>query len=48
MFPIKIKKETLAYINILPNMLQFMNNKYPSEDKFLLANKKLYIFYYRK
>ena len=43
MFPIKIKKETLAYINILPNMLQFMNNKYPSEDKFLLANKKLYI-----
>ncbi len=43
MFPIKIKKENLAYINILPNMLQFMNNKYPSEDKFLLANKKLYI-----
>lgn len=43
MFPIQIKKETLAYINILPNMLQFMNNKYPSEDKFLLANKKLYI-----
>ena len=43
MFPIKIKKENLAYINILPNMLQFMNNKYPSEDKFLLTNKKLYI-----
>ena len=43
MFPIRIKRETLAYINILPNMLQFMNNKYPSEDKFLLANKKLYI-----
>lgn len=45
MFPIKIKKENLAYINILPNMLQFMNNKYPSEDKFLLAKKKIYILY---
>lgn len=52
MFPIKIKKENLAYVNLLPNMLQFMNNKYPSEDKFLLAKKKLYILntscgYYR-
>ena len=45
MFPIKIKKENLAYINILPNLLQFMNNKYPSEDKFLLAKKKLYILH---
>ena len=45
MFPIKIKKENLAYINLLPNMLQFMNNKYPSEDKFLLAKKKIYILY---
>ena len=45
MFPIKIKKENLAYVNLLPNMLQFMNNKYPSEDKFLLAKRKLYILY---
>ena len=45
MFPIKIKKENLAYNSILPNMLEFMNNKYPSEDKFLLAKKKLYILH---
>lgn len=43
MFPIKFKKEDLAYIYLLPNMLKFMNNKYPSEDKFLLAKKKLYV-----
>ncbi len=43
MFPFKIKKNDLAFINLLPNMLQYMNNKYSSEEAFLTAKKELYI-----
>lgn len=43
MFPIKIRKEDLAFNNLLPNMLQFMNKKYPSEEEFVLAKKELYV-----
>lgn len=43
MFPIKFRKEDLAFNNLLPNMLQFMNKKYPSEEEFVLAKKELYV-----
>lgn len=43
MFPFKIKTSDLAFINLLPNMLEYMNNKYSSEEAFLTAKKELYV-----
>ena len=43
MFPFEEKVEDLAKIQLLPSMLNYMNNKYPSEELFQLEKKKLYI-----
>lgn len=43
MFPFKISENDLAFVNLLPNMLQYMNNKYSSEEAFLTVKKELYI-----
>lgn len=43
MFPFKIFENDLAFVNLLPNMLQYMNNKYSSEEAFLTIKKELYI-----
>lgn len=43
MFPFKISENDLAFVNLLPNMLQYMNNKYSSEEAFLTIKKELYI-----
>ena len=39
MFPFKILENDLAFVNLLPNMLQYMNNKYSSEEAFLTIKK---------
>lgn len=43
MFPFQEKIEDLAKIQLLPSMLNHMNNKYPSEELFQLEKKRLYI-----
>lgn len=42
-FPYQEKDEELIKMAILPNMLMFMNNIYPSEESFQIARKKKYI-----
>lgn len=43
MFPFEEKITDLAKIQLLPSMLNHMNNKYPSEELFQLEKKRLYI-----
>jgi len=43
LFPFEEKTEDLAKIELLPKLLNYMNNKYPTEEEFQLAKKKLYI-----
>ena len=43
MFPFEETVADLAKIQLLPNMLNKMNNKYPSEETWQLAKKKAYI-----
>lgn len=43
LFPFEEKTEDLAKIVILPKLLNYMNNEYPTEEEFQLAKKKLYI-----
>lgn len=43
MFPFVENNDTLAKEHLLPNMLKYMNNKYPSEEKFSIARRNLYI-----
>lgn len=43
MFPYKKQKNDLAYISLLPSLLNTMNNKYTSEHDFVLERKKLLI-----
>lgn len=42
-FPFDNKKEDLAFSQLLPGMLNYMNQTYPSEEEFQLAKKKLFI-----
>ena len=42
-FPYTEEIKDLAKIVLLPNMLNYMNNKYPSDDIFQTEKKKLYI-----
>lgn len=43
MFPYQEDDENLAKLTILPNMLMFMNNKYPTEEEFQKNRRKKYI-----
>lgn len=43
MFPFEEKIKDLAKIQLLPSMLNHMNNKYPSEELLQLERKRLYI-----
>jgi len=43
MFPFYNQKEDLAFSQLLPGMLNYMNAHYPSEEEFQLAKKKLFI-----
>ena len=43
MFPYQEEDEDLVKLAILPSMLMYMNNKYPSEDDFQKNRKKKYI-----
>lgn len=42
-FPFRRKEEDLAKMNLLPSMLNYMNNKYKTENEFITAKKELYI-----
>lgn len=43
MFPFFDKEEYLTKMSILPNLLMYMNDKYPTEDEFQKNRKKKYI-----
>ena len=43
MFPFFDKEEYLTKMSILPNLLMYMNSKYPTEDEFQKNRKKKYI-----
>lgn len=43
MFPYQEEDDDLTKLTILPSMLMYMNNKYPSEDLFQKNRKKKYI-----
>ena len=43
LFPFEEDIEQLANISLLPSMLHYMNEIYPSEEEFQLAKKELYI-----
>lgn len=43
MFPYQEKDEDLTKLTMLPNMLMYMNNKYPTESEFQTNRKKKYI-----
>ena len=43
MFPYTETEDTLAYQELLPCLLDYMNNKYPSEEEFVKEKKRLYI-----
>ncbi len=43
MFPYQEKEEFLTKLTILPSMLMYMNNKYPTEEEFQKNRKKNYI-----
>lgn len=43
MFPFDDKEENLVKTALLPNLLMYMNNKYPTEDEFQKSRKKNYI-----
>ena len=43
MFPFYDEEEYLTKLAILPNLLMYMNNKYPTEDEFQKNRKKNYI-----
>lgn len=43
MFPYQEDDKNLAKLTILPNMLMYMNNKYPTEEEFQKNRRKKYI-----
>lgn len=43
MFPYQEEEKDLAKLTLLPNLLMYMNNKYPTEEEFQKNRKKNYI-----
>ena len=44
-FPFENSYDNLANMQLLPNLLGYKNNTYPTENEFILARKKLLILY---